>query len=589
MGIFRAVGSLILALLLVGTASAERIALLVGNAEYSSAVGELSNPHNDVAAIRQALVRAGFDPANIRTATDASRVELLREVRRFGQRAETLASDDIAFFYYSGHGARRPLGSGMSLIPVDVQTVDNEDFWFETVDLADVIETFVGPRGDRSQAAWVVAVDACRNELRLPQRALGGGAKSFGVAPTTSGMLISFAADEGQTAADRATGSASLSPYAKVLAEQLVRPGLSLSTIFGRVRPGVRNLTGTAQQPVITNRLNNDPVLITAASPGRNTDEGDWNRFAALDSIAGYQTYVALHPNGRYTEIATARIDDLRGGAEPDPAPVPPAMFLSTAPQYKPRDTFRDPLFGGGEGPEMVVIPAGEFLMGTPEDEEGRGDDEGPQVRVTIGNPFAVGKYEVTWDEWVACVADGGCDNSGPESEGGDEGWGRGKRPVINVSWEDAQAYAAWLSSKTEETYRLPTEAEWEYVARAGSTSAYWWGSSIERNNLNCHVSACDDHFGNSSPAGSFLPNAFNAHDTHGNVSEWTEDCYTNDYTSQPKNGAPKLVENCSRRTVRGGNWYETSRFVRSGSRGKLDPLGRLNDVGFRVARDLAN
>ncbi|MCI4646474.1 MAG: SUMF1/EgtB/PvdO family nonheme iron enzyme, partial [Hyphomonadaceae bacterium] len=134
---------------------------------------------------------------------------------------------------------------------------------------------------------------------------------------------------------------------------------------------------------------------------------------------------------------------------------------------------FSDALFGGGQGPEMVVIPAGSFSMGSSPDERGRGADESPQHTVRIGSAFAVGKYEVTWAEWQACVDDGGCSNSGPDSRGGDEGWGKGSRPVINVSWENAQDYVSWLSRETGETYRLLTEAEWEYTLRRGTTGQF--------------------------------------------------------------------------------------------------------------------
>ena len=295
-----------------GVASAERIALLVGNAGYGQEVGELDNPHNDIAAIRSALLDAGFAPQNIKVVKDTSRIELLREVTRFAERAETLTSNDIAFFYYSGHGARRPLGNGMSLIPTDVRTVDNEDFWFETIDLnSEIIQTFVGPKGNRSPAAWVVAIDACRNELRLPQRALGGGSKSFGGVPTTSGMLISFAADTGETAADKVAGSTRLSPYAKVLSEELVKPGRSLSGIFNSVRPGVMQLTGRAQQPVITSKLNTDPVLIgaTTARPGPDPES---SMFLAAQTCADYRAYKNRYPNGKFktpaeTILASAR------------------------------------------------------------------------------------------------------------------------------------------------------------------------------------------------------------------------------------------------------------------------------------------
>ena len=169
--------------------------------------------------------------------------------------------------------------------------------------------------------------------------------------------------------------------------------------------------------------------------------------------------------------------------------------------------------------PDMVVVPAGSFMMGS--DEFGRA----PQHRVTIRKPFGVGKFEVTFAEWEACVAGRGCSYN-PD----DNRWGRGKHPVTSVSWDDAKQYVAWLSRKTGKTYRLLTEAEWEYAARAGSTTLYSWGDDIGRGNAHC--SGCGSPFDENRPApvGSFKPNAFGLYDMHGNVWEWVEDCREMDY-----------------------------------------------------------
>ena len=185
--------------------------------------------------------------------------------------------------------------------------------------------------------------------------------------------------------------------------------------------------------------------------------------------------------------------------------------------------------------PEMVVVPAGRFIMGSPESEEERGNSEGPQHQVTIGTPFAVGVYQVTFTEWDACVSDGGCGGHQPE----DEGWGRGSRPVINVSWEDAQEYVRWLSRKSGEGYRLLTEAEWEYVARAGTTTARYWGETelgqcrygngadaAQRpeypDRALSEFASCSDGHVRTALVGLFEPNAFGLYDVLGNVFEWT-------------------------------------------------------------------
>jgi len=239
--------------------------------------------------------------------------------------------------------------------------------------------------------------------------------------------------------------------------------------------------------------------------------------------------------------------------------------------------------------------------MGSPDSEAGRSSDEGPQRTVRINYQFAVGKYEVTWAEWEACVADRGCSNSGPDSAGGDEGWGKGSRPVINVSWEDAQAYVEWLSRKTGEDYRLLSEAEWEYVARAETTSAYFWGTdanagcahmngadaTAKRSNSGWTTVTCDDGYLNTAPVGSYRANAFGLYDMTGNVWEWVEDCYEDSYSGAPTDGSVRIVSNCSRRVLRGGSWSNDPRFLRSANRNRNDPSDRGDLGGFRVARTL--
>ena len=238
-------------------------------------------------------------------------------------------------------------------------------------------------------------------------------------------------------------------------------------------------------------------------------------------------------------------------------------------------DVFRD----CADCPEMVVVPSGSFMMGSPPSEEGRWDDEGPVHRVSIPSAFAVGVYEVTFEEWDACVSAGDCGGYRPS----DWGWGRGKRPVINVSWEDAQAYVAWLSGETSETYRLLSEAEWEYVARAGTTTRYHWGDAIGRNLANCDGCGSRWDSEGTSPAGVFGANAFGLHDVHGNVWEWVEDCWNSSYAGAPNDGSVWSSGDCSRHVLRGGSWYYYPRGLRAASRGSAG--NRHKSTGFRVAR----
>lgn len=232
--------------------------------------------------------------------------------------------------------------------------------------------------------------------------------------------------------------------------------------------------------------------------------------------------------------------------------------------------------------PEMVVAPSGSFMMGSPPDEPERLEGEGPQHMVTIAKPFAIGKFSVTFEEWDVCVANGGCRGYKPS----DAGWGRGTRPVTDVSWDDAKAYVSWLSKKTGKTYRLPTEAEREYVTRAGTTTRFWWGSSI----LSANVNYSGKYLfggGKTVPVDSYKPNPWGLYQVHGNVVEWVEDCWHDSYKGAPKDGSAVTVGGCKTRVLRGGSWSLDPSYLRAASRYWDFRASRFHDNGFRVARTL--
>jgi formylglycine-generating enzyme required for sulfatase activity len=250
----------------------------------------------------------------------------------------------------------------------------------------------------------------------------------------------------------------------------------------------------------------------------------------------------------------------------------------AVAEERNPGETFRD----CPTCPEMVVIPAGSFMMGSPATEMDRNDNEGPQHRVTIARPFAVGKFEVTFGEWDACVAANGCKHK-PD----DQGWGRGKRPVIDVSWDDVtKEYLPWLREKTGEDYRLLTEAEWEYAARARSKVAYSWGDEIGDGNANCAKCGSRWDGEQTAPVGSFKRNAFGLYDMHGNVWEWVQDCYERSYGAYaaPSDGSAR---DCLGRVVRGGSWLHDPDRLRSAMRDGNSADSRYHVLGFRLARTL--
>jgi len=218
--------------------------------------------------------------------------------------------------------------------------------------------------------------------------------------------------------------------------------------------------------------------------------------------------------------------------------------------------------------------------MGSPRAEGS--DAEGPQHKVTIARPFAVSRYEITFDEWDACVAAVGC-----KHKPSDEGWGRGKRPVINVSWDDAQAYVVWLSKKTGKKYRLLSEAEWEYAARAGTTTRYPWGDEPGSNRANFYGSGSQWSGKQTAPVGSFEPNAFGLYDMIGNVWEWVQDCHAERYSESIRDGSAFETQNCGLRVVRGGSWGNGPEFARVANRSRSEPTVRGINHGFRLARTL--
>jgi formylglycine-generating enzyme required for sulfatase activity len=239
-----------------------------------------------------------------------------------------------------------------------------------------------------------------------------------------------------------------------------------------------------------------------------------------------------------------------------------------------------------GSCPVMIVVPTGSFIMGSPDREPQRGSDEGPQREVTISQALAVGKYPVTIDDWEFCVSQRGCTDWPSVAK-----FGHGFLPAINVSWEDAKGYVAWLSRITGKTYRLMSEAEREYVARAGTTTPFWWGSSISTSVANYDATQryIDEPMGefrqHTMPADSFQANPWGFFDMSGNTWDWVEDCYHDNYDGAPTDGSAWTTGDCNRRVLRGGGWASQPRNLRSATRWRERPVVRGDWYGFRVAR----
>jgi formylglycine-generating enzyme required for sulfatase activity len=255
----------------------------------------------------------------------------------------------------------------------------------------------------------------------------------------------------------------------------------------------------------------------------------------------------------------------------------------------RPGDSFKE---CAQDCPEMVVVPAGSFMMGAPgmESQAPGYAGEIPQHTVTFAKPFAVAKYELTFAEWNACVVAAGCNGYEPS----DQGWGRGRQPIISVNWSDAEAYVAWLSQVTGNAYRLLSEAEYEYATRAGTTTAYPWGDDVQLNGqamADCDGCGSKWDFKQPAPVGSFPPNKFGLYDMVGNIWEWTQDCWHPNYANAPKDGSPWIQANgssCVNRILRGGGTFAAApNYLLSAHRLTNDSGSRLAGIGIRVGRTL--
>jgi formylglycine-generating enzyme required for sulfatase activity len=237
---------------------------------------------------------------------------------------------------------------------------------------------------------------------------------------------------------------------------------------------------------------------------------------------------------------------------------------------------IRDRLVDGSFAPEVVVLKGGSFMRGDPQGD----DDERPPRPITL-KPFAIGVTEVTFEEY-----DRFCDDTGRErTDDGD--WGRSQRPVINVSWNDAVAYTEWLSRKSRQRYRLPTDAEWEYAARASTGTRFWWGDEAGEVRANCE--GCGSLWDGEQTArvGRFPPNGFGLYDTAGNVFEWVHDCYDSSFADAPADGSALDKPGCGKRVIRGGAWSFPATEIRSANRWRDFPTRHSDDTGFRIVREL--
>jgi formylglycine-generating enzyme required for sulfatase activity len=595
--------------LIITSAMAEepaRLALLIGNSGYAQKVGPLKNPRNDVAIVGAALNKLGF---KVTIVNDADYRAMDTAIKRYVADVRSAGRGAISFFYYSGHGVANPDTQINYLVPVDVSDPSDGNLWYQSFQQNEVIDRL---SKQAPSATHYVVFDACRNELNLS----GGAAKALGAekgfvpVQQTAGLLIAYATAPNKTASDVGEGGG---PYAKALAEELVKPGVEAVTMFRNVQIRVKESIG--QDPwlsfpslpsiYLAGRLSDTAKPPPAPAAGPSEAERAWADAKNATNPAVLESFIKRFGDSFYGDLARAQLEDLKKRqvavvAPPVAVPSGPcggvlsvslsrsALPLSASEEcaLKPKDVFKE----CDTCPEMIVIAAGSFTMGSSNSEPERGGDEA-QVPVTIDAPIAVGKFAVTFDEWDTCVSDGGCGGYKPE----DEGWGHDNRPVINVSWDDAQKYVKWLNGKTGKTYRLLSESEREYVTRAGTKTPFWWGSAITPEQANYAGTVAPYKGGGEKgeyrqktvPVDSFAPNPWGLYNVHGNVWDWTQDCWNDSNNGNPGDGSARTIGDCSRRVLRGGSWLSGPGFLRAASRDGNAADFRGSRSGFRLVRTL--
>jgi formylglycine-generating enzyme required for sulfatase activity len=312
-----------------------------------------------------------------------------------------------------------------------------------------------------------------------------------------------------------------------------------------------------------------------------------WESIKDSNHASDYEAYLKAYPKGRFAALAQARIARLKASSAPAPAPATkPAPTPGAA--AKPPAATPPPVAAGAPPvaaaagaelkdcavcPPLISLPAGQFTMGSSSSDP----SERPVHKVTLTTPFAIGKYEVTAGQWNACADARACQRSTQANEA----------PVRDVSWDDVQQYLKWLSATSGKPYRLPTEAEWEYAARGGTTTAYWWGDKLVPGKANCKDCGLPWQVDSPANAGSFGANPFGLYDTSGSVWEWVGDCWHNSFKDAPADGRAWEGPNCTVRVIRGGSWREGASYMVSSTRFKYDASVRNAQNGFRVARNL--
>ncbi len=597
-----------------------KLALVIANSRYQT-LGRLKNPLADAQAVAERLNQAGFallHPVRAEDVqADLNLAEMLKADEDLRQQA---AGAQMVLLYYAGHGLQ--IGGVPYLVPVDLPAIQPQSLQSVTgqdllkrglVELDRVIAGL-----DQQAQVGIAVFDACREIPALEQssRAVFGDASPFrGLErPKSKGRhrLLAYSASAGELAND---GQADHSPYTQAWLNEFDRqPGKDIVDFFSDVAAQVTDAKGQHPEVVISGIHSKTyylaqapdaappPVVSKPAPPDPAMVElGFWNDIKNSQDPADFQAYLQQYPAGVHAKLAQNKLTRLHGaGAEPTPIP---AASDSTPPS---------PTELAKYGIDMVRIPGGEFWMGSDDSDKDANADEKPPHKVTV-RAFSLGRYEVTKGQYAAFVKDTGhpsgpscwAYNNGTWAEQSGLDWRKpgfaqdDRHPVVCVSLTDALAYITWLNRKTGQTFRLPTEAEWEYAARAGTKTTRYWGDNPDEAcryaNVadqttkqafpNWTVHNCTDGYAYTAPVGSFTPNAFQLSDMLGNVWEWTCSAYEEKYAGGEKTCLSNN-DTTSRGVIRGGSWFHRPAGLRSALRGWSNRDIGSDILGFRLAQD---
>ena len=531
-----------------------RVALVIGNGSYpQSPIGSLPG---DARAFADVLRDGGFD---VVYAENAKRTEIEAVISAFTRK---LGWGVTAVVYYGGHAVQYQ--DRNFLLAIDSRITTEADVRTEGTDIDLILDPLIVSR----PAACIVILDAARKNPW--QQVASSRVHGLSGQPPIEGVTVIYPVAPGDVVGDAPRDT---NLFAVELVKSAKIQGLSFKEVLRRVRTSVAQATRDRQIPWESSPSPEELVISSIRKPVRAADpleRGFWETIKGGDNAADFKAYLDSYPDGPFAAAARARLQQIEAKSETKPEVAKPAAPEPAA--AAPQSVIRD----CSQCPEMVLVLAGVFEMGSTE----LFDFEAPVHQVSIRKAFYIGRREVTYEEWDACIAEGGC-----KQRPDDRGLGRARRPVTDIDWDDAKDYTAWLSQKTGHTYRLPAESEWEYVARAGTTTSYPWGRTVEKDRANC-IGCTSDPLKKAIDTGSFQPNAFGIYDMAGNAAEWVEDCWNDNYRGAPTDGSAWTKPLCRERVLRGGSFNNDPRYLRSAARFKYDHDVRFYTNGFRVVRE---